>query len=99
VADFAKLVTRADAGAVLLMLGIVKASARDTNGAFELLDYHGPIQPPPHIHREHDEGFYILDGSFTFTLGTDEYAVERGDFVWVPRGTRHGFSTAHNARA
>jgi mannose-6-phosphate isomerase-like protein (cupin superfamily) len=96
IADF---VTRAEAGAVLPMLGVVKATARDTNGAFELLEYHGPIQPPPHIHREHDEAFYILAGSFTFILGTDECAAARGDLVWVPRGTRHGFRAASDARA
>jgi quercetin dioxygenase-like cupin family protein len=49
--------------------------------------------------REHDEAFYILDGRFTFTLGLDECEVERGDLVWVPRGTRHGFSAARDARA
>jgi len=98
-ADIADFVIRAEAGTALPGLGIVKAAASNTNGAFEIFEYHGPIQPPPHIHREHDEAFYILEGSFTFILGRDESEVSRGDFVWVPRGTRHGFRAAPDARA
>jgi mannose-6-phosphate isomerase-like protein (cupin superfamily) len=81
------------------MLGLVKASARHTAGAFELLEYRGPIQPPPHVHREHDEAFFILEGEFMFTLERDEFDVRDGDLVRIPRGTRHGFSAASGARA
>jgi quercetin dioxygenase-like cupin family protein len=51
------------------------------------------------VHREHDEAFFILEGSFTFTLGTDVFDVSRGDLVRVPRGTRPGFSATIEARA
>lgn len=81
------------------MLGVVKASAEQTAGAFELLEYRGPIQPPPHVHREHDEAFFILEGRFSFTLGHDVFDVAGGDLVRVPRGTRHGFSATTEARA
>jgi mannose-6-phosphate isomerase-like protein (cupin superfamily) len=97
--DVAHLITRAAEGDNLPMLGLVKASENQTAGGFELLEYRGPIQPPPHIHREHDEAFYILEGTFTFTLGTDPFDVAAGDLVRVPRGTRHGFSAAAGARA
>ena len=99
VVDKSDLITRASEGEVLPMLGLVKASASQTAGAFELLEYRGPIQPPPHVHREHDEAFFILEGSFTFTLGTDVFDVSAGDLVRVPRGTRHGFSATTEARA
>lgn len=81
------------------MLGVVKASAEQTAGAFELLEYRGPIQPPPHVHREHDEAFFILEGRFSFTLRYEVFEVAAGDLVRVPRGTRHGFSATTEARA
>jgi quercetin dioxygenase-like cupin family protein len=43
----------------------------------------------PHVHRESEESFYVLDGSFVFTLGDEERSTGPGSFVWVPRGTRH----------
>jgi len=46
----------------------------------------------PHVHHELDELFYVVDGSFTFTCGHDDYTAEPGAFVMVPRGTRHVFS-------
>jgi mannose-6-phosphate isomerase-like protein (cupin superfamily) len=48
---------------------------------FEVIEYEGPIHPPPHIHREREEAFYVLTGSFTFTLGREEFEVGEGGFV------------------
>jgi quercetin dioxygenase-like cupin family protein len=86
-------------GEVIPGLGLVKITAGQTGGSFELIEYRGPIQPPPHVHREHDEAFYILDGEFTFTLGVEEFPARSGDLVVIPRGTRHGFTASAQARA
>jgi quercetin dioxygenase-like cupin family protein len=43
--------------------------------------------------------FYILDGDFSFTLGTDELEVGAGSLVFIPRGTRHGFKAGPGAGA
>ena len=59
----------------------------------------GAKGPPVHIHHEHDEGFFILDGSFSFVLGTKEFEAPQGSFMFVPRGTRHGFVPTAGARA
>ena len=50
---------------------------------------------PPHIHKLHDEAFYIVNGSFEVTLGSvDNKTIESaGATVWVPRGTLHAFRT------
>ncbi len=50
--------------------------------------------PPPHIHRNEDETFYVLEGSVDFRLGDERVTAGRGDFVNVPRGSVHNF---HNA--
>jgi mannose-6-phosphate isomerase-like protein (cupin superfamily) len=52
--------------------------------------------PPPHIHRNEDETFYVVDGEVEFLLGDRIVSATVGDFVNVPRGTLHRF---HNAGA
>jgi quercetin dioxygenase-like cupin family protein len=47
--------------------------------------------PPPHIHRNENETFYILDGHCTVRLGEERVVAGPGDFVNVPRGVVHGF--------
>ena len=86
-------------GKVVPLIGVLKATADQTGGSFEIIDYTGPATPPPHVHREHDEAFYVLRGRFTFTLGHDVFVADEGSTVLVPRGTRHGFTTDPDARA
>jgi hypothetical protein len=83
----AGLVTASGDGKTLPLLGTLKVSGLQTGGGFEVIEYEGPIHPAPHIHREREEAFYVLTGSFTFEVG-------EGGFVLVPRGIRHGFIAA-----
>lgn len=46
---------------------------------------------PPHKHTWSDEHFYVLDGELTFLVGADIRPGRKGDFVFVPRNTRHAF--------
>lgn len=47
--------------------------------------------PPPHIHSNEDETFYVLEGDVTFVLGDRTVVAGPGDFVHVPRGNVHCF--------
>jgi mannose-6-phosphate isomerase-like protein (cupin superfamily) len=47
--------------------------------------------PPPHIHLNEDETFYVLEGTPTFRLGDDRIVAGPGDFVNVPKGNLHCF--------
>jgi quercetin dioxygenase-like cupin family protein len=87
------------AGDPLNYIGLLKASASQTNGSFELIEYRGPASPPVHIHRDREEAFYILEGSFTFTLGSQVFEAGEGSTVVVPRGTPHGFQVGPGGRA
>ena len=71
------------------------ASSELTGGAFELFEEvrEAPSGPPPHVHRDRDETFYVLEGRYVFTRGTDEIEVGPGQMVFVPRGTRHQYRT------
>ena len=47
--------------------------------------------PPPHIHRNEDETFYIVEGQCSIRLGDQTVNAAAGDFVNVPRGIVHCF--------
>lgn len=46
---------------------------------------------PQHIHADHDETFYVVEGRFEFTLGPRIVVAEAGSFLLVERGQPHGF--------
>ena len=74
----------------------VKAGGDQTRGAFTLLEWMAPpgFAPPPHIHHEEDEAFYILEGAMTVTCGDSTWQATPGSFVFLPRGVVHGFHIA-----
>jgi mannose-6-phosphate isomerase-like protein (cupin superfamily) len=44
-----------------------------------------------HIHREHSDAFYVLEGTMALLLGDREHVLEAGSFAVVPPGVVHGF--------
>ena len=50
--------------------------------------------PPQHLHREHDESFFILAGTVKFTSGLDELLATPGALVTAPIGEPHTFANA-----
>jgi mannose-6-phosphate isomerase-like protein (cupin superfamily) len=48
--------------------------------------------PPQHIHHKHEETFYVVAGTSTFTCGTDTITAELGTLVTAPVGTPHTFA-------
>ena len=73
---------------------VYKASGQATGGAFELFEYTEPPGgrgPDPHVHRTHDEAFYILDGEMEFTMAGERIEAPAGSFVLVPKGVPHSF--------
>ena len=63
-----------DEGKALPHIGRPVATATQTGGSFEVIDYVGPAA---HVHHMRDEGFYILDGSFTFALGEEWWKLRQ----------------------
>ena len=76
-------------------LGIIRmrliVSDQDTNGAFAVTEFRGDegVWTVPHVHERMEESFYVLEGSFVFTLGDREVEASQGSFVMVPRGVPH----------
>jgi quercetin dioxygenase-like cupin family protein len=48
--------------------------------------------PPQHVHGSHDETFYVLSGTITFTCGVETITAQPGTLVTVPPGTPHTFA-------
>ena len=83
-----------------LPIGLLfRLSSAQTDGALEVVELEGPGVPLPHVHHDHDECFYILEGLFTFMLGKEEVEAQAGSLVFVPRGTPHAFKHSEGARA
>jgi len=74
-------------------LWIVLAEAKDTGGRFSLMEelLCKDSGPGPHKHTWSDETYYMLDGEITFLVGDKVKTARTGDFVMVPRNTRHAF--------
>lgn len=47
--------------------------------------------PPPHLHRDHDEYFFLLEGAISLIVDGKESTVALNTLVFVPRGTTHSF--------
>jgi quercetin dioxygenase-like cupin family protein len=61
----------------------------------------GERGPDLHVHHEHTDAFYVLDGELTFELGPQAQAtsVGPGGFVAVPANVPHSFVNASNGEA
>lgn len=91
------IVYEAGEGKVLSARGstmFFKATHASTNGAFSFMERTLPLggrKPPPYIHTNCEEAFYILDGELEFFLGDDTVIGRPGSFVLVPGGVPHTF--------
>jgi len=79
-----------------------KATRASTNGAFSLMERTlppGGRKPPPHIHTNCEEAFFVLDGEIEFFLGDDTVIGRPGSFVHVPGGVSHTFGNAATSQS
>ena len=69
------------------------ATGEDTNGKYALWEAIVPPGggPPPHVHSREEEGFYVLEGEITFTVGGERIVATAGMFANMPVGTPHSF--------
>jgi quercetin dioxygenase-like cupin family protein len=69
------------------------ATGEDTNGKYALWEAIVPPGggPPPHVHSREEEGFYILEGEVTFTIGDKRLVASTGMFANMAVGTPHSF--------
>ena len=69
------------------------ATEAETDGAYFVMEGMVPPDggPPPHIHHNQVESFYIVEGKLEILLGDEVYEAKAGDFVHVSKGMPHRF--------
>lgn len=79
-----------------------KATAARTGGAFSLHERHVPAggrRPPPHVHPDRVEAFWVLEGTAEFELDGTLTQAGPGSFVLVPGGVAHTFGASPTVAA
>lgn len=89
-----------DGGEQLQFLGASRMRLKydaGSDGALAIYEYvsePGVTGAPQHVHHGHDETFYVVAGTYEFTIGEDTLELQPGAFLSVPRGTPHTFRNA-----
>jgi mannose-6-phosphate isomerase-like protein (cupin superfamily) len=62
----------------------------------DIVDHRVPsgYAPPPHVHSEQDEVFYIISGQFDVRCGDQSWEAGPGDLVFLPRQVPHSFTVS-----
>src|SRR5262249_16974485 len=90
------VVRNAGVGRTVAVVGDVYrflATGEDTNGKYAVWEALVPPGggPPPHVHSREEEGFYVLEGEITFTMGDQRLVASSGMFANMPVETPHSF--------
>ncbi len=79
----------------------IKATTDATAGRFFISENDvepGFPGPPPHVHDELVDSFYVLEGTLTVVVGREELELGPGGFACALPGTRHTFANRSGAR-
>lgn len=84
-------------------LGItMKTNGKSTHDAYSLFEYSVPPEtngPPAHLHTREDESFICLAGRLDVSLGGEEFVLEYGDYLYLPRNVVHTFRNPYGEEA
>jgi quercetin dioxygenase-like cupin family protein len=88
------MVTAQEAGESLWFGGglvTFKVTSEQSGGALCLIEHAASRgKPTPlHLHPDHDETGYVLEGELLLHIDGVEYTAGPGAVVWIPKGTPH----------
>ena len=75
-------------------LGVItKIPGTATNRVISVVEHPvaGRLLVPPHVHQNHDEWSYILEGRIGARVGDDEFIAPTGSYILKPRQIPHVF--------
>jgi quercetin dioxygenase-like cupin family protein len=59
----------------------------------------GDDGPPAHLHKKHQEAFFVVEGTLRFRAGEETIEAEAGSFIFIPPGVIHAFSNTSDEPA
>jgi quercetin dioxygenase-like cupin family protein len=59
----------------------------------------GDNGPPAHLHKKHQEAFFVVEGTLRFRAGEETIEAEAGSFIFIPPGVIHAFSNTSDEPA
>jgi mannose-6-phosphate isomerase-like protein (cupin superfamily) len=83
---------------------VIKASGLRAPGDHDLIEISlepgSAGTPSPHVHRKHEELFYVVEGQFGFLVGDRQFPqLGPGSFIHVPPGVVHDFRQSGSVRS
>ena len=71
----------------------IKVGNEDTGGAIAAVEtvFKPGDGPPPHVHHNENEAFYVLEGEVAGLDGDRRFVAGPGSFVFFPQGSHHAF--------
>lgn len=97
------LASRAGTAIAAIGLGITtKTDGKSTHDAYSMFEYAIPAKtsgPPPHVHTREDESFICLAGRLDVHLGGQDFVLEHGDYLFLPRDVVHTFRNSSEEEA
>jgi quercetin dioxygenase-like cupin family protein len=71
----------------------------ETNGQYAVFEISSPPGggPPLHFHTKESEGFYIIDGEFSFQYGDDKIGAKTGASLHQKKGIPHTYKNIGNS--
>ena len=73
---------------------IVKAGEVRPGSSVAVLEYvtKEGEEPGRHTHQTEDEMFYVMEGAITFDCGGETFRLDKGGFIFLPRGIEHRYT-------
>jgi mannose-6-phosphate isomerase-like protein (cupin superfamily) len=82
------------------ILAFVKGDSDRTANTFCMVEFLQGVgfATPLHVHHTQDEIFYVLEGTMHGVCDDVEWFAHKGAFVWLPKGSVHGWAVYGDAQ-
>lgn len=79
----------------------IMVTGKDTQGVYSVIEITVPPQHgiPVHIHHHEDEGFYVLEGKFSYKYGAQTITdAKKGSFTYLKKNIPHNFKNESDSQ-
>lgn len=75
-------------------LAIIHVTGKETDGRYCMIELYATNEgsPPWHVHHREDEGFYVIEGELTISVGGNTSKLKAGDYLLAPKDIPHTYT-------